>query len=119
MIYKTEKRRSNGLCLLFSHFQDQIENEWCNIEAVFTAVIAIVETAQARALQPLKDRKQTVEKEAKDLTGELQAEINRLEKTISELDDISALEDHILFLQVRGNITRLDHFHLMCSMFNR
>lgn len=86
---------------------------------MFTAVIAIVETAQARALQPLKDRKQTVEKEAKDLTDELQAEISMLEKSISEFDDISALEDHILFLQVRGNFSRLNPFHLMNSRFNR
>lgn len=80
---------------------------------MFTALIAIVETAQARALQPLKDRKQTVEKEARDLTDELQAEISLLEKSISEFDDISALEDHILFLQVRGNFSRLNPFRLM------
>lgn len=85
---------------IFLHFQDQLENEWWDIEGVFTAVIAIVEEAHARALQPLKDRRQVVEKEAKELKDELEAEINRLKKTISELDDISALEDHILFLQV-------------------
>lgn len=73
-----------------------------DVETVLAAVIALVETAQAKVLQPLKDRRQAVEQEAKHLTDELQAEINRFEKTISELDDISALEDHILFLQVRG-----------------
>lgn len=79
-----------------------MEKDFWDIEAVFDAVIAIVETAHATALQPLKDRRQVVEKEAKDLKEELEAEIDKLEKTISELDDISALEDHILFLQVRG-----------------
>ncbi|XP_044197321.1 E3 ubiquitin-protein ligase TRIM39-like [Thunnus albacares] len=79
--------------------KDQLEDEWWDIEGVFTAVIAIVEEAHARALQPLKERREVLEKEAKDLIDELEAEINRLEKTISELDDISALEDHILFLQ--------------------
>lgn len=69
---------------------------------MFTALIAIVEEFQARALQPLKDRRDVVEKEAKDLTEELQAEITAFRQTISELDDISALEDHICFLQVRG-----------------
>lgn len=62
-----------------------------------------MERAQDRALQPLKDRRQDVEKEAKGLKDELQEEINRLEKTISELDSISMLEDHILFLQVLGH----------------
>ena len=79
-----------------------MDNEWFDIEAVFAAVVIIVERAQAAALQPLRDRRQAVEKEAKDLTEELQAEISKLEKTISELDKISALEDHIHFLQVRG-----------------
>lgn len=80
-----------------------MDKEWWDIDAVFDAVIDIVETAHATTLQPLKDRRQVVEKEAKDLKEELEAEIDRLEKTISELDDITALEDHILFLQVRGN----------------
>ncbi|TKS93180.1 E3 ubiquitin-protein ligase TRIM21 [Collichthys lucidus] len=37
--------------------KDEIETEWWDIEGVFTAVIAIVEKAQAEALQPLKDRR--------------------------------------------------------------
>lgn len=74
-------------------------------------MFAIVERAQDRALQPLKDRRQDVEKEAKGLKDKLQEEINRLEKTISELDSISMLEDHILFLQVGGHFL---HFPLVC-----
>lgn len=85
-----------------SRFQDLIENEWWDIEAVFTALIAIVEAAQKKALQPLKSRREAMEKEAKNLNDELEGEINKIEKTISELDDISSLEDHILFLQVGG-----------------
>lgn len=64
-------------------------------------MIAILEEAQATALKPLKDRREVVEKDAKDIKDKLEAEIKGLEKTISELDDISAFEDHILFLQVR------------------
>ncbi|XP_032439176.1 E3 ubiquitin-protein ligase TRIM39-like isoform X1 [Xiphophorus hellerii] len=79
--------------------KDLIENEWWDIEAVFTALIAIVEAAQKKALQPLKSRREAMEKEAKNLNDELEGEINKIEKTISELDDISSLEDHILFLQ--------------------
>ena len=88
--------------MLVSQFQEQMDNEWFDIEAVFAAVVVIVERAQAAALQPLKDRRQAMEKEAKDLIEELEAEIRKLEKNISEVDDMSALEDHIHFLQVRG-----------------
>lgn len=114
---------SNGQHMLFSYFQDQVDNEWWDIENVFAAVIAIVEVAQARALQPLKDRRQVVEKEAKSLIEELEAEISVLEKTISELDNISALEDHILFLQVKVNVwltvsTQLySQFHIPQSLW--
>ncbi|XP_039997503.1 uncharacterized protein LOC120797724 [Xiphias gladius] len=88
--------------------KDQLENDWCDIEAVFTAVIAIVEEAQAKALQPLKDRRQVIEKEAKDLKKDLEAEISRFKTTISELDDISTLEDHIHFLQSYPTLQDLD-----------
>ncbi|XP_061566225.1 E3 ubiquitin-protein ligase TRIM39-like [Cololabis saira] len=77
----------------------ELENEWWDIDAVFTAVNAILELAQAALHQPLEERRQLLEKEAKDLKDELEAEIDKLQRTISELEDISALEDHILFLQ--------------------
>lgn len=73
------------------------------MEAVFTAVLSVVEEAQARALQPLKDRRQVLEKEAGNLKQELEAEIGRFRTTIAELDEISTLEDHVHFLQVTGS----------------
>ena len=76
---------------------------------MFTALIAILEEAQAAALKPLKDRREVVEKDAKDIKDKLEAEIVGLEKSIAELDDISAFEDHILFLQVR----EMDNFWLV------
>ncbi|XP_047461379.1 E3 ubiquitin-protein ligase TRIM39-like [Mugil cephalus] len=79
--------------------KDELENEWWEIDAVFSAVVAIIEQAQAQVMQPLKDRRQVLEKEAKDLNDELEKEIKELQATISELDDIAVLEDHILFLQ--------------------
>ncbi|XP_032399886.1 E3 ubiquitin-protein ligase TRIM21 [Etheostoma spectabile] len=79
--------------------KDQLENEWWDIENVFTAVIAIVEEAHAAALKPVQDRREKVEREAKYIQLKLEAEIDGLEKTVSELDDIAALDDHILFLQ--------------------
>ncbi|XP_054914570.1 uncharacterized protein LOC129378287 [Poeciliopsis prolifica] len=79
--------------------KDLIENEWWDIEAVFTALINIVEAAQKEALRSLKNRREAMEKEAKNLNDEMENEINKIEKTITELDDISSLEDHILFLE--------------------
>ncbi|XP_027893749.1 E3 ubiquitin-protein ligase TRIM21-like isoform X2 [Xiphophorus couchianus] len=82
--------------------------EWWDIDAVFAAVIAIVEAANTRVVKPLRDRRQALEKEAKDLKDELGAEIDRLEMTIAELDNISALEDHIHFLQRYPSISIRD-----------
>lgn len=82
--------------------QDQIENEWSDIKVVFKDVIRLVEAAMDKTFQPMKERRQEVEREARSLTDGLQAEISRLEKTIFVLDNISAHEDHIFFLQVGG-----------------
>lgn len=68
---------------------------------MFTAVQAILEEAQASLLKPLEDRRKLLEKEATGFKDELEAEIVKLKGAITELDDISLLEDHILFLQVR------------------
>ncbi|XP_069014963.1 E3 ubiquitin-protein ligase TRIM7-like [Embiotoca jacksoni] len=79
--------------------KDKLEDELGNIEAVFTAMFTILMEAEARMLQPIKERRQVVEKEAEDLSKELRAEIEELQMNISKMDDTSALEDHILFLQ--------------------
>lgn len=68
---------------------------------MFTAVQAILEDAQASVLKPLEDRRKLLVNEARGFKDELEAEITKLERTISDLDDVSVLEDHILFLQVR------------------
>uniref|UniRef100_UPI0037E8F498 E3 ubiquitin-protein ligase TRIM39-like n=1 Tax=Semicossyphus pulcher TaxID=241346 RepID=UPI0037E8F498 len=106
---KNRKTCKDELNASLKSCEDQLNNEWGDIEAVFTAVIALVEEAYAKALQPLKDRRQVVEKEAKDIEEKLEAEILQLEKTISELDDISALEDHILFLQTYPSLQDLEN----------
>lgn len=64
----------------------------------------IVEEARARALKPIDNRKQVLKNKAKGLKDELEAEIKKLGKAISELDNISVLEDHILFLQVEKTL---------------
>lgn len=60
----------------------------------------MVEKAKERALQPLKDRRLDVEKEAKNIIDKLQEEVGRLEQTIVELRSLNLLEDHVLCLQV-------------------
>ncbi|KAM3591110.1 uncharacterized protein V6R79_022472 [Siganus canaliculatus] len=79
--------------------QDQIDNEYWDIEAVFSSVVSIAESAQASALQPLTDRRKAVETDAEEIIDALQDEITMHNKTISELDRLSVLEDHVLFLQ--------------------
>lgn len=86
-----------------------MEKEGSDIRAVFTAVLGRVKAAHNKAFQPLMERKQDVEREAKGLTDGLHAEINRLEQTISMLDNFSTHEDHIYFLQVGGNFARLEN----------
>ncbi|XP_029311264.1 uncharacterized protein LOC115024024 [Cottoperca gobio] len=106
---KKRKTRVDEINTSLKSCKDQLDNDWWEIESVFTAVIATVEEAQAAALKPIKERREVVEKEAKYIKEQLEAEIKTLEKTISELDDISALEDHILFLQKYPSLQVLDN----------
>uniref|UniRef100_A0A1A7XPS1 Uncharacterized protein n=1 Tax=Iconisemion striatum TaxID=60296 RepID=A0A1A7XPS1_9TELE len=79
--------------------QQEIEDEWWDIDTVFSAVTALLDAALATLLRPLDERKLLLEQEADDLKDELDTEILTLGTTIAELNDISVLEDHILFLQ--------------------
>uniref|UniRef100_A0A3P9Q9F0 E3 ubiquitin-protein ligase TRIM38-like n=1 Tax=Poecilia reticulata TaxID=8081 RepID=A0A3P9Q9F0_POERE len=67
-----------------------------------------LKSSNAKVVKPLQDRRHVLEKEAKELKDELEAEINRLETMIAELDNISALEDHIHFLQRYPSISIQD-----------
>ncbi|XP_068584254.1 uncharacterized protein [Cebidichthys violaceus] len=103
------KTRMDEIDTSLKSCKDQLDTEWWDIDTVFTAVTAIVEEARATALKPLEERREDVQKEAKSIKEELEAEINSLEKTISELDNISALQDHILFLQEYPSLQKLDN----------
>lgn len=100
------KRKMDEINKALKSCKEQLE--WWDIEAVFTMVISIVEAANAKVVKPLQKMRHLLEKEAKDLKDELEAEINRLETTIAELDNISALEDHIYFLQRYPSISVQD-----------
>lgn len=78
---------------------------------MFIAVLGLVNAANNKAFQPMKERKQDVEREAKGLMDGLNAEISRLEQTISMLDNFSTHEDHIYFLQVGGRFARLENLY--------
>ncbi|XP_033962363.1 E3 ubiquitin-protein ligase TRIM21-like [Pseudochaenichthys georgianus] len=105
---KKRKARVDEINTSLKSCEDQMDKEWWDIDNVFRAVIVIVKGAQAAALKPLKDRREVVEKDAKYIKENLERKIRELEKTVSELDDISALEDHILFLQRYPSLQELD-----------
>ncbi|CAJ1085921.1 E3 ubiquitin-protein ligase TRIM21-like [Xyrichtys novacula] len=98
---KIEKRttRTDEINVSLMDCEDQLNNEMEDIDAVFGAVLAIVEEARAAALQPIQDRRKAMEEEAKHIEEKLRGEIQQLEKTFYKLKEISELEDHILFLQ--------------------
>ncbi|XP_056156841.1 uncharacterized protein LOC130131006 [Lampris incognitus] len=105
---KKREKKVDEISASLKDCEDQLDNEWWEIEAVFSAVISAVERAQEIALKPLKKKRQDVKKEAKHLTEELQREIDKLKKAISELDDIASLEDHVLFLQSYPSTTDMN-----------
>ncbi|MEQ2267383.1 hypothetical protein XENORESO_005161 [Xenotaenia resolanae] len=96
---KTRQTKIDEINEALKNCKEHIEKEWLDIDALFTAVLAVVKAAKAKALDPLEDKLQLLNKESKNLKDELEDEISELKATISKLDDISALEDYILFLQ--------------------
>ncbi|XP_028991378.1 E3 ubiquitin-protein ligase TRIM39-like [Betta splendens] len=88
--------------------KDLLDKEWWDIDAVFCAIHAIVEEAHATVLKPLKERRQRLEREADDLQEILTSDIQKLEKTIQDLNELSNLEDHIFFLQNYSSLSDLD-----------
>ncbi|XP_072315321.1 E3 ubiquitin-protein ligase TRIM21-like [Eucyclogobius newberryi] len=79
--------------------KELLDGEWRDINNVFSATLAMLECAQARALKPVKERRRRLSQEAAELVDALQMEVDALEKTINELEEIAAFEDHVLFLQ--------------------
>ncbi|KAK2899976.1 hypothetical protein Q8A73_013105 [Channa argus] len=88
--------------------KEELDNEWWDINAVFEAVSNTVEEAQARALQPLNDRRKVVEEEAANINNDLKAEIKRLEETVSELEKLLLYEDPIHFFQDFPSLQNLE-----------
>ncbi|XP_029931565.1 uncharacterized protein LOC115376213 [Myripristis murdjan] len=80
-------------------FMERLDNEWWEVDNVFTALLVIVEEFQKKVLQPLQERRDVVETKANKITEQVTAELSELTKTVSKLDAISAVDDHVVFLQ--------------------
>ncbi|XP_038128812.1 E3 ubiquitin-protein ligase TRIM38-like [Cyprinodon tularosa] len=84
--------------------------------------VGTTKAAKAKALSPLEDKLQLLKKESNDMKYDLEDEIKRLETTILKLEEISALEDHILFLQrypsliVQDDMKNWTHVNLNTSL---
>ncbi|XP_062864942.1 E3 ubiquitin-protein ligase TRIM11-like [Trichomycterus rosablanca] len=85
-----------------------IDREKEELKKVFNAITEAVKKAEEEVLRPLEDRRREVEREVKDLKGKLQEEITKFNKTISDLQEISAEEEPIFFLQRYPSNTTLD-----------
>ncbi|XP_034006035.1 E3 ubiquitin-protein ligase TRIM21-like isoform X2 [Trematomus bernacchii] len=71
-----------------------LDAEWLEINSVFSEVMKVVEDSRKKALQPLEERRQRVSREGLDQVKKLQNEIDKIRKTIDELDknaDLQAL----------------------------
>lgn len=75
-----------------------------DVDAVLSSVMSHVEQAKRDALSPMDERSLRVEKQAKDAMAQLHDEIGNLRRSISDLEHISDLEDHIDFLQVTKEV---------------
>ena len=71
-----------------------------DIDGILSSVMSYVEDAKKHALLPMDEKRLAVERQAKEVTEQLNDEIRELKRNVSELKRISDLEDHIDFLQV-------------------
>ncbi|KAM8880708.1 E3 ubiquitin-protein ligase TRIM21-like isoform 1-T2 [Synchiropus picturatus] len=88
--------------------KNALEEEFFDVEGVFTATLDCVEQTQKKVLQPMVDRRQVLEKEAKAITDDFEADICRLEKAMTDLDKVYSLEDPIHFLQTYPSLQDLE-----------
>ncbi|XP_030194965.1 E3 ubiquitin-protein ligase TRIM21-like [Gadus morhua] len=95
-------RRENKLKEIRSSIkvsQDHLRSESTDIDGFLSSLISYVENAKRHALLPMDERSQAVERQAKEMTEQLNNEIGELKRNISDLRRISDIEDHIDFLQ--------------------
>ncbi|XP_034006046.1 uncharacterized protein LOC117498087 [Trematomus bernacchii] len=64
-----------------------LDAEWLEINSVFSEVMKVVEDSRKKALQPLEERRKRVSREGLHLVKKLQKEIDKIRKTIDELEE--------------------------------
>ncbi|XP_034006033.1 uncharacterized protein LOC117498080 isoform X2 [Trematomus bernacchii] len=69
-----------------------LDAEWLEINSVFSEVMKVVEDSRKKALQPLEERRKRVNREGLHLVKKLQNEIDKIRKTIDELDKNADLQ---------------------------
>ncbi|KAG7234252.1 hypothetical protein INR49_005460 [Caranx melampygus] len=63
-----------------------LDAEWLEINSAFSEVIKVVEDARQKALQPLEERREKIKREEQALVQKLEKEIDKLKKSIEEVD---------------------------------
>ncbi|XP_055012320.1 uncharacterized protein LOC110153848 isoform X2 [Boleophthalmus pectinirostris] len=72
--------------------EGSLDEEWLEIDNVFSNVIHLVEEARQRALQPIEKRREKLKRESKGLIQKIQEDIVKLENAIKEVDTAADLD---------------------------
>ncbi|XP_017162941.1 E3 ubiquitin-protein ligase TRIM21-like isoform X3 [Poecilia reticulata] len=62
-----------------------LDDEWLQIDSVFSEVMKVVEDARKKALEPIEKRRRKVKRDEQNLLQKLQGEIDRLRDSIDKL----------------------------------
>ncbi|XP_028330565.1 probable E3 ubiquitin-protein ligase TRIML1 isoform X2 [Gouania willdenowi] len=99
----------------FSHdlhsCKEELNGEIQEIKKVFNNMMTVVKKTMDKVLQPMLEKKRSLEQETKTLQYNLRTEVDQIHQTISELENISDIEDSVIFLmtyssdQVNPNLT--------------
>ncbi|XP_043101886.1 E3 ubiquitin-protein ligase TRIM39-like isoform X2 [Puntigrus tetrazona] len=81
-----------------------------NSVKILTALIHCIERCQSELLEMMEQGQKTEEKQAEELTKELEQEITELERRRSELKQLSHTEDHLHLLQTCSSVISLPQF---------
>ncbi|XP_028330552.1 nuclear factor 7, brain-like isoform X2 [Gouania willdenowi] len=98
----------------FSHdlhsCMEELRDEITEIQTVFNDMMTLMKETMDKVLQPMLEKKTSLEQEAENLKNNLTTEMDELNLTISELENVSNIEDSVVFLltysdQVNPNLT--------------
>ncbi|XP_028330548.1 E3 ubiquitin-protein ligase TRIM38-like isoform X2 [Gouania willdenowi] len=91
--------------------KEELNGEIQEIKKVFNNMMTVVKKTMNKVLQPMLEKKRSLEQETKTLQYNLGTEVDQIHQTISELENISNIEDSVIFLltysssQVKPNLT--------------